>query len=107
MPVDEMPGVSHGALPLPSGRLLAPAVLLPPGRLGERNIASISDDGGETWTCRGPVTPARHMPAHLLTLQDRSILENQIPARLPLDPGKEIPTRADMTSPVTGSHWAN
>ncbi|WP_180897213.1 aromatic ring-hydroxylating oxygenase subunit alpha [Martelella soudanensis] len=34
----------------------------------------------------------------LIFLQDRSILENQIPARLPLDPGKEIPTRADMTS---------
>ncbi len=31
-------------------------------------------------------------------LQDRSILENQIPTRLPLDPGKEIPTRADLTS---------
>lgn len=34
----------------------------------------------------------------LIFLQDRSILENQIPALLPLDPGKEIPTRADMTS---------
>ncbi|MEO1989022.1 MAG: aromatic ring-hydroxylating dioxygenase subunit alpha [Martelella sp.] len=34
----------------------------------------------------------------MIFLQDRSILENQIPARLPLDPGKEIPTRADMTS---------
>lgn len=31
-------------------------------------------------------------------LQDRSILENQMPRRLPLDPGMEIPTRADMTS---------
>jgi sialidase-1 len=49
MPTEDMPGVSHGALPLPSGRLLAPAVLLPPGRLGERNIASISDDDGDTW----------------------------------------------------------
>lgn len=34
----------------------------------------------------------------MIFLQDRSILENQIPARLPLDPGLEIPTRADMTS---------
>ncbi|WP_174801089.1 aromatic ring-hydroxylating oxygenase subunit alpha [Martelella limonii] len=34
----------------------------------------------------------------MIFLQDRSILENQLPARLPLDPGKEIPTRADMTS---------
>ena len=33
-----------------------------------------SDDGGESWTCRGPVTPARHMPAHLTQLQDTSIL---------------------------------
>lgn len=34
----------------------------------------------------------------LIFLQDRSILENQIPARLPLDPGMETPTRADLTS---------
>ncbi|QDY71069.1 aromatic ring-hydroxylating oxygenase subunit alpha [Qingshengfaniella alkalisoli] len=31
-------------------------------------------------------------------LQDRSILENQIPRKLPLDPRMEVPTRADMTS---------
>ena len=31
-------------------------------------------------------------------LQDRSILENQIPSLLPLDPKMEIPTRADTTS---------
>jgi len=34
----------------------------------------------------------------LIFLQDRSILENQIPRRLPLDPGMELPTRADLTS---------
>lgn len=34
----------------------------------------------------------------MIFVQDRSILENQIPALLPLDPGKEIPTRADMLS---------
>jgi len=34
----------------------------------------------------------------LIFLQDRSILENQLPALLPLDPGREIPTRADMLS---------
>ena len=34
----------------------------------------------------------------MIFLQDRSILENQIPRLLPLDPGMEIPTRADMTS---------
>lgn len=37
-------------------------------------------------------------------LQDRSILENQVPRRLPLDPGMEIPTRADMTS-VAYRRW--
>lgn len=33
-------------------------------------------------------------------LQDRSILENQLPIRLPLDPKMEIPTRSDLTSVV-------
>ncbi|MCO6188376.1 aromatic ring-hydroxylating dioxygenase subunit alpha [Rhizobium sp. L1K21] len=40
----------------------------------------------------------------MIFLQDRSILENQIPRRLPLDPGMEIPTRADMTS-VAYRRW--
>ncbi|MCY4006355.1 MAG: aromatic ring-hydroxylating dioxygenase subunit alpha [Rhodobacteraceae bacterium] len=31
-------------------------------------------------------------------LQDRVILENQVPARLPLDPRQETPTRADASS---------
>ena len=31
-------------------------------------------------------------------MQDRSILENQIPIKLPLDPRMEIPTQADLTS---------
>lgn len=34
----------------------------------------------------------------LIFMQDRSILENQIPRKLPLDPGMEVPTQADMTS---------
>lgn len=34
----------------------------------------------------------------MIFLQDRSILENQIPRLLPLDPGMEIPTQADLTS---------
>jgi phenylpropionate dioxygenase-like ring-hydroxylating dioxygenase large terminal subunit len=34
----------------------------------------------------------------LIFVQDRSILENQRPVKLPLDPKMEIPTRADMTS---------
>ncbi|MEM6940091.1 MAG: aromatic ring-hydroxylating dioxygenase subunit alpha [Pseudomonadota bacterium] len=40
----------------------------------------------------------------LIFLQDRSILENQIPKRLPLDPAMETPTRADMTS-VAYRRW--
>lgn len=34
----------------------------------------------------------------MIFLQDRSILENQMPKRLPLDPKMETPTRADTTS---------
>ncbi len=34
----------------------------------------------------------------MIFVQDRSILENQLPRKLPLDPKMEIPTRADMTS---------
>uniref|UniRef100_UPI003563DBC8 aromatic ring-hydroxylating dioxygenase subunit alpha n=1 Tax=Roseovarius sp. TaxID=1486281 RepID=UPI003563DBC8 len=34
----------------------------------------------------------------LIFMQDRSILENQVPRKLPLDPGMEAPTQADMTS---------
>lgn len=40
----------------------------------------------------------------MIFLQDRSILENQIPRRLPLDPQMEIPTRADKTS-ISYRHW--
>jgi phenylpropionate dioxygenase-like ring-hydroxylating dioxygenase large terminal subunit len=40
----------------------------------------------------------------MIFLQDRSILENQIPKRLPLDPRMEIPTRADLTS-VAYRRW--
>ena len=40
----------------------------------------------------------------LIFLQDRSILENQIPRKLPIDPGHEIPTKADLTS-VSYRRW--
>lgn len=40
----------------------------------------------------------------MIFLQDRSILENQRPVKLPLDPKMEIPTRADMTS-VAYRRW--
>ena len=43
--------ISHGILATSSGRLLAPAAtLVAQDRLGERVLASISDDGGETWS---------------------------------------------------------
>ena len=42
--------ISHGVLALESGRLLAPAATLPAkDRLGEQVLASISDDGGQSW----------------------------------------------------------
>ena len=46
------------------------------------------------------VTPQADLIAfqQMIFLQDRSILENQIPRLLPLDPGMEIPTQADLTS---------
>ena len=37
-------------------------------------------------------------------VQDRSILENQLPRLLPLDPGMEVPTQADLTS-VAYRRW--
>lgn len=57
-------------LVLDAGRMLAASRT---SRTAETEIFA-SDDGGQTWTCRGPVTPSRHMPAHLLELQDKSIL---------------------------------
>ena len=44
-----------------------------------------------------PMTDLIHFQ-QLIFVQDRSILENQQPSLLPLDPGLEIPTRADLTS---------
>ena len=40
----------------------------------------------------------------MIFVQDRSILENQIPSKLPLDPGMETPTQADLTS-VAYRRW--
>ncbi|WP_280171650.1 aromatic ring-hydroxylating oxygenase subunit alpha [Agrobacterium pusense] len=50
-----------------------------------------------------PMTDLIHFQQTIF-LQDRSILENQIPTLLPLDPGKEMPTRADLTS-VAYRRW--
>jgi hypothetical protein len=41
--------ISHGILALSSGRLLAPAATIDDGRLGERVVAAVSDDGGASW----------------------------------------------------------
>jgi len=50
MPADCPLEISHGVLPLSSGRLLAPAATLPAkDRLGEQVLVAISDDGGKTW----------------------------------------------------------
>ena len=40
----------------------------------------------------------------MIFLQDKSIVENQIPVTLPLDAGAEIPTRADASS-VAYRRW--
>ena len=55
MPADCPLEISHGILPLSSGRLLAPAATLPSqGRLGEQVLVAISDDG-HTWPGHGVV----------------------------------------------------
>ncbi|PYV08703.1 MAG: hypothetical protein DMG07_25045 [Acidobacteria bacterium] len=42
--------ISHSILPLSSGRLLAPAGLLPSkDKLGAEVVVAVSDDGGQTW----------------------------------------------------------
>ena len=59
MPVDCPLEISHGILPLSSGRLLAPAATLPAkDRLGEQVLVAISDDGGRTW------------PSHSIVFED-------------------------------------
>ena len=50
-----------------------------------------------------PTTDLIHFQQTIF-LQDRSILESQIPILLPLDPGLEIPTRADLSS-VAYRRW--
>ncbi len=51
--------ISHGIVPLSSGRLLAPSATLPStDRLGEQVLVAISDDGGKSW------------PKHSVVMQD-------------------------------------
>lgn len=48
MPSDALE-ITDAALVTASGRLLAPAAIIEPGRLGEQVVLAISDDGGATW----------------------------------------------------------
>ena len=73
--------ISHGMLALSSGRLLAPTALWPPGRLGERVVAAVSDDGGRTW------------PTHAVVFQDPGGKLGYIEQKLAeLAPGRLIST---------------
>ena len=72
-------------------------------------VQPLSEDLSDVWAWMAlfdDETPLTDLIAfqQMIFLQDRSILENQIPKRLPLDPKMEIPTRADLTS-VTYRRW--
>jgi hypothetical protein len=51
--------ISHGVLPLPDGRLLAPAATIHPGRLGAQVLLAESTDNGRTWGSFRPVMEDR------------------------------------------------
>jgi phenylpropionate dioxygenase-like ring-hydroxylating dioxygenase large terminal subunit len=85
-----------------------------PPRPGEWDVIAIfvqplSEDLSDVWAWMAlfddetPMTDLIHFQ-QMIFLQDRTILENQIPKRLPLDPKMEVPTRADLTS-VTYRRW--
>ena len=79
-----------------------------PARPGEWDVITIfvqplAPDLCDVWPWMAlfdDTTPIAELIAfqQMIFLQDRSILENQIPRLLPLDPGMEVPTQADMTS---------
>jgi phenylpropionate dioxygenase-like ring-hydroxylating dioxygenase large terminal subunit len=79
-----------------------------PARPGEWDVITIfvqplAPDLCDVWPWMAlydDTTPLAELIAfqQMIFLQDRSILENQIPRLLPLDPGMEVPTQADMTS---------
>lgn len=79
-----------------------------PARAGEWDVIGIfvqplTEELCEVWPWMAlfdDVTSQAELIAfqQMIFLQDRSILENQIPRLLPLDPGMEIPTQADLTS---------
>ncbi|WP_442792957.1 aromatic ring-hydroxylating dioxygenase subunit alpha [Rhizobium sp. SL86] len=85
-----------------------------PARPGEWDVITLfvqplAEDLCDVWPWmalfddESPMTDLIHFQ-QMIFLQDRSILENQIPRLLPLDPGMEIPTRADLTS-VAYRRW--
>ena len=85
-----------------------------PPRPGEWDVITLfvqplAEDLCEVWPWMAlfddqtPMTDLIHFQ-QMIFLQDRSILENQLPRLLPLDPGMEIPTRADLTS-VAYRRW--
>ncbi len=85
-----------------------------PARPGEWDVITLfvqplAEDLCDVWPWmalfddKSPMTDLIHFQ-QMIFLQDRSILENQIPRLLPLDPGQEIPTRADLTS-VAYRRW--
>ena len=62
-------------LPLDDGKLLALSRTIKWGKKQDEHLESfVSDDGGQTWKFRGPVSLPREIPANLLRLQDGSIL---------------------------------
>ena len=87
MPVDCPLEISHGILPLSSGRLLAPTATLPSKeRLGEQVIVAASDDGGETW------------PQHFVVFRDSSEKLGYFEQKLiELSPGRLMATAWTVT----------
>lgn len=85
-----------------------------PARPGEWDVITIfvqplAEDLCDVWPWMAlydDTTPMAELIAfqQMIFLQDRSILENQLPRLLPLDPGMEIPTQADLTS-VAYRRW--
>ena len=80
-PAEVRVGISHGILALASGRLLAPIILHGEGRLGEKVVVAVSDDGGETWP--------RHATVFEDSDQERGYLEIKLAQ---LDDGRVMAT---------------
>ena len=85
-----------------------------PPRPGEWDVIALfvqplSEELCEVWPWMAlfddttPMTELIHFQ-QMIFVQDRSILENQLPRKLPLDPGAERPTQADHTY-ITYRRW--